>query len=466
MKNFLLFLFLGLSTVLRGNDSLQVLSENEFVQIVRSFHPMAKQAKLLVDRARADLLASRAGFDPQFYVYSDRKTLDGKIYYDYTHPQLKIPTWFGIDIKAGLEENLGTFRNPEVTEGRSSYLGLSVPLVKNLVMDKRRAMLKQAKLFREQSKAEQLLMVNDLLMEAYDAYWQWVRTYETFRVLQDAVQVSQTRFSFIKLGYRQGDRPALDTTEALAQLQSFELAREQARMEWRNATLWLSNYLWTENELPVTLPENVQPDRAWTKKTGAAAGLPVLQEVLTQARTDHPKLTILGFKMDILEVERRLKFQSLLPTVNVDYNLLNKGYAVWNNPNAVFFQNNYKYGLSVGLPLRLSEGRGAYKAAKIKIRETDLDRMQVRLAIDNKIRQYFNELVQYQSQIRIAEEALANYQRLFRGEELRFQIGESSLFLLNSRENKVLEARQKLLELQTKFYKSYRAIGWAAGQLR
>jgi len=37
---------------------------------------------------------------------------------------------------------------------------------------------------------------------------------------------------------------------------------------------------------------------------------------------------------------------------------------------------------------------------------------------------------------------------------------------LNSRENKVLEARQKLIELKTKFYKAYRSLGWAAGQLR
>ncbi|MFN5938461.1 MAG: TolC family protein, partial [Sphingobacteriales bacterium] len=121
---------------------------------------------------------------------------------------------------------------------------------------------------------------------------------------------------------------------------------------------------------------------------------------------------------------------------------------------------------TIGMPLRLSQGRGEYKVAKIKIRETNLDLIQDRLAIDNKIKSYFNELSQLRQQVRIAEDALANYTRLFQGEDFRFKAGESSLFLLNSRENKVLEARQKLIELKTKFYKAYRSLGWAAGQLR
>jgi outer membrane protein TolC len=168
----------------------------------------------------------------------------------------------------------------------------------------------------------------------------------------------------------------------------------------------------------------------------------------------------------MLDVEKRLKFQNLLPSANLSYNFLSKGYNIWNNPNAALFSNNFKYGLEIGLPLRLSQGRGEYRAAKIKIQETRLDLAQERLAIDNKIRSYFNELAQYRQQVVIAEQALDNYQRLFNGENLRFRAGESSLFLLNTRENKVLEGRQKLIQLKTKFFKAYRALGWAAGQLR
>jgi len=466
MRVFFTIILLVVGIGVRGNDSLRVLSEEQFIGIVRSYHPVARQARLVVDRARAQLVAARAGFDPQFYVWADRKTFDGKNYYDYTNTELKIPTWYGIEVKAGLEDNLGDFLNPELSEGRSSYLGVSVPLAKNLLMDKRRAVLRQARLFREQSKAEQLIMVNDLLNDAYDAYWSWVREHEVFKVLDEAVTVNEMRFNLVKLGYRQGDRPAIDTTEALAQLQSFQLARSQAWLNFRNSGLMLSNFMWTSLDSPYYLPENVIPDSAWRFLSIENAGLPVLDQLLIAAAEEHPKLASYGFRLQMLDIERRLKFQNLLPALNLRYNILNSGYNVFKDAGVAYYQNNYKFGFDFGLPLRLSQGRGEYAAAKIKIRETNLDLGLARLDIQNKVKAYFNELAALQLQVRIAENNLLNYQRLFRGEDTRFRIGESSLFVLNMRENKVLESRQKLAELKTKFFKGYRSLAWSAGQLR
>ena len=65
----------------------------------------------------------------------------------------------------------------------------------------------------------------------------------------------------------------------------------------------------------------------------------------------------------------------------------------------------------------------------------------------------------------ILEKAFKNFLILQRGEEIRFQAGESSLFLINARENKTLEALQKLQELKAKFFKTATTLQWAAGQL-
>jgi outer membrane protein TolC len=466
MKSFILSILILLSIGSRANDTLRYLSEEEFIQIVRIYHPVAKQAQLLVDRAKAELTASRAGFDPAFYLQTDRKIFDGKTYYDYFNPELKIPTWYGIELKAGLEENLGDFTNSELTPGQSSYLGVSVPLGRNLLMDKRRSVLMQAKLFRDQSKAERLLMINDLLWDAYDSYWYWVKNYEVYRILDNAVAANERRLNLVKLGYKQGDRPAIDTTEALAQLQSFQLARNEAVLNFRNAGLMLSNYLWTAVDSPYYLPADVVPDSSWRVLKIENAGLPVLDELINIARNEHPKLASYDFKLQMLDIEKRLKFQSLLPTLNLNYNILNSGYNVFKDASTAFYRNNYKFGIDFGLPLRLSQGRGDYRAAKIKIEETNLDLVQIRLSIDNKVKYYFNELATFQSQVRIAEDNLENYQRLFRGEDTRFRVGESSLFLVNIRENKLFEAQQKLVELKTKFFTSYRAVVWATGMLR
>ena len=128
-------------------------------------------------------------------------------------------------------------------------------------------------------------------------------------------------------------------------------------------------------------------------------------------------------------------------------------------------RSSYKYGIEFGMPLFLRQGRGDYKIAKIKIQSTSLQRDQATLEIENKVRDYFNQLLALKQQVNIYESAYENYVRLLRAEEVKFSIGESSLFLLNSRENKLLEIKQKLLELKTKFFKGLVALQWASGNL-
>jgi outer membrane protein TolC len=446
------------------NDT-QILSPDDFIAIVKAFHPIIKQADINIKKASAEITIARGGFDPSLYLNSEQKTFDGKNYYQYTNPELKIPTWYGIEVKAGLENNGGQFLNSESTGGQTSYLGISVPLAKNLVMDKRRAVLQQAKIFKTLSEAERLNTLNELLYDAYSAYWNWVKEYQVYNVITNTIKVNEARYNLVKIGYRQGDRPAIDTVEALVQLQTFQYMQSESLVKLQNAGIELSNYLWLPNSTFYQLNLSVKPASLWDEQSIESLPVSVLDELLYAAKLTHPKLRMFNFKLDMLEIERKLKFQSLLPMVNVKTNLLNKGYNVFKNGSANFYENNYKFGIDIGMPLRLSEGRGGYKLAKLKIQETNYAQVLQQQSIENKIRFYYNEIIGLRQQIKIYENAYLNYQTLFRGEDTRFKAGESSLFLLNSRENKVLEALQKLVELKTKFYKAQIAVQWAAGQL-
>jgi outer membrane protein TolC len=443
-----------------------ILTPEDFINIVKKYHPVIKQADINIEKARAGIVVARGGFDPSVYLNSEQKTFDGKYYYQYTNPELKIPTWYGIEVKAGLENNGGQFLNSESTGGKTSYLGVSVPVAKNLVMDKRRAALQQAKIFKLQTESERLNQTNDLLFEAYSSYWNWVKEYQLYQILSDAVKVNESRFALVKIGYRQGDRPAIDTVEALVQLQNFQFLQNESWVKFKNAGVDLSAFLWLPDNNYYQLKDEVSPDAKWQVQNIRDASLGILDEIIYTARLTHPKLKIFDFKLQDLEIERKLKFQSLLPTVNLKANLLNKGYDVFKGVGPGFYQNNNKFGIDIGMPLRLSEGRGAYKMARLKITETNYAVSLQQQSIENKIRNYYNELTGLQKQINIYEQAYINYQTLFRGEDTRFKIGESTLFLLNSRENKVLEALQKLTELKAKFYKAQAALQWAAGQLR
>jgi hypothetical protein len=146
-----IFLQMALSVV-HAQDSLRVLAELQFMDLVRANHPVAKQAALIVDEAKARLLAVRGNFDPFASVRNDRKVFNEKDYFNYFNGEVVVPTWFGVEVYGGLEDNTGQFVNSERTLNQSSYAGVSLPLLKDLLIDQRRAVLQQAKLFNKQSK--------------------------------------------------------------------------------------------------------------------------------------------------------------------------------------------------------------------------------------------------------------------------------------------------------------------------
>ncbi|HNJ94139.1 MAG TPA: TolC family protein [Ferruginibacter sp.] len=464
--NKIIFLLLILCTqALVAQDSVHTLSARQVMEIVKRYHPVALQAGILVEQAKADLVSARGQFDPVFENEAAQKTFEGTAYYSYNRPEISIPTWFGIEVKAGLEYLSGNRTDPVDTKGESSYLGISVPLAKNLLMDKRRAALQSAKIFRQASVAERRNMLNQLMLDALKSYWSWVKEYQLYQVMNEAVAINESRFRWVRSAYQLGDRAAIDTTEVLAQWQQFELLRSQAWLNFQNAGLELSVYLWTAGAQPYELPSNIIPQEPLREISVMNQPVPVLNELLNAAVSNHPELRLYQYKLQALNIERKLKFQELLPVVNFRYNQLGRGYDVWKTATSPYFENNYRYGLSISIPLRLSQGRGEYKKARLKINYAELELEQKKRQVENKVRSYFNELLALKEQVKWQEQSWRNYLQLQRAEELRFRSGESSLFLVNARETKALEALQKLLELKAKYFVSENTVRWAAGNL-
>lgn len=441
-----------------------VFKLEEFLEVVRKYHPVARQASLQVDQAKARLKASQGNFDPLVSATFAKKKFGGEPYYQYWNPEIRVPTWYGVELYAGTEEIYGNRVNSENTPGQTSYLGISVPLMRNLVFDKRRAALQQARIMRDQSEAEKRMALNELIFGAVNSYWDWLTAYGTYQFLEKIVRVNEERLELVKIGFRQGDRPAIDTVEALAQLQNLQYNQSRASVEVQTARLSLSNFLWLPGDSTYLLPDYIIPDTSYLEKL-VPAQLDSLTNLVAEALTNHPKLQSAGYKINWLELDRKYKFQQLLPYLNLKANLLNKGYDPLKNVNSSYLNNNYSLGVQFVMPLRLSEARGEYKESKLKIQSSKLQFDIESREIETKLRTNVAKAIGLQEQVSLYEKTYANYQALLNGENLRFNIGESSLFLLNSRENKVLETGQNLIELKLKYYKSLSAIDWSAGRL-
>ena len=444
------------------NFPMQIFTLDSFIQQVKQFHPLAKQADIQIDKALAELMSAKGAFDPSIDLYASRKTFDGKNYYYYTNPQLTVPLPVG-NIKTGIENNGGDYITTEVTKGKTSYLGIELPLAKGLLLDKRRAVLQQAKILRNQSEQERLLMFNNLLYEAYITYWQWSASNQQYIAYTKFTEVAVNRMRLVRIAFANGDRAMADTVEAYTQIQNYQLLQADALLKLNNAKFEMANYLWQANYNGYQLPPNYTPE---TLNITNNLSYKNVDDLLVQSSTQNPNLIIYNFKLSSLEVERRLKFQGLLPYLSIKANLLNKDYYALKGISANFMENNYKWGVDFRIPLFLREARGDYKKAKLKIKETDLELINKRQETENKIRSYFMEFYALSSQLQTAQNMYKNYQSLLRTEELKFAQGESSLFLVNTRETKLIEILQKQIDLTFKAYKAKYTMEWAAGLLK
>lgn len=456
-----LILFLFMSAW--GYAAPKTLHPEAFLKIVQTYHPQARQAQIGVLKSNAELLSARGGFDPILRHYSSQKTLDGKNYYEYHAPELNIPTWYGIELSAGSENLNGGRLDPSQTAGQTAYMGISIPLAKNLVIDKRRAALQQAKIGTQMAAQEQRLALNDLMNQAMEAYWNWAKSHRVLAIVETNVGIAKKRVEFVKRSVELGERPAVDTLEAFTQQQYFENMYQAKWVSYENARLELSVYLWKEGNVPMDLPSDVTPDGSLTDKTLYANFDLNLPSLLTKAQENHPALNAYTNKLEMLQIEKQLKFQSLLPKLDIQYNQLSKnGFALHGTG---LLDNNFQYGIKFEMPLRLSQGRGDFQKAKLKLEEETLNRSQKDQQIQVKVRSYFNQFISLQKQVLTQEQAVANYQALVKAEEMRFQQGESSLFLINSRETKTMEAAEKLLDLQAYLFQSIYALQASAGVL-
>jgi outer membrane protein TolC len=435
-----------------------------FLKIVQTYHPLAKQASIGVQKSEAQILQARGGFDPILSHYSTQKTFDGKNYYNYHAPELSIPTWYGIEVNSGIENLQGSRLNPNQTLGETSYIGITVPLAKNLVIDQRRASLQQAKLMNKMALQEQRSLLNDLFADAMASYWNWVKSVRVLRIVDQNLKIAEARVSFVKQSVELGERPSVDTVEATTQLQYFENLYQEKWVERENSRLSLSVYLWQENNTPQELSTEVQPADVVNEFAWMAEFDLNLNSLLEKAYENHPDLSAYQFKIEGLQIEKRLKFQSLLPKLDFTYNALSKG-SMPSVEVRPLFENNYQYGIKFEMPLRLSKGRADYQLAKLKIQEESLNLAQKRQQIQVKVSSYFNQVESLKKQIDTQQKAVSNYQALVKAEEARFAEGESSLFLINSRETKAMEAAEKLTELKAYLFKAIYALQASAGVL-
>ena len=207
-----------LSLKVQAQDSL---TYDNFIDLVKVYHPTAKRAKLQNQKGELIVKDARGNFDPVLKSEYKEKYFQSTHYYLLFDAELYIPTASPINVKVGHFNNGGTFLNQEnfnpdkgeSTEGLT-YIGVEIPLGSGLFTDKSRTGLKVAKELQKQKLATSDLTLNDLLFNASLAYWDWYKYHKMAENLENATQVGRDRLEYVKKEFFTGESAGLDTLKA------------------------------------------------------------------------------------------------------------------------------------------------------------------------------------------------------------------------------------------------------------
>lgn len=429
-----------------------VLGFEEYMALVRDHHPLAMRVTLQPRMANANSMMARGGFDPKFAMDYVSKQYADKSYYNLFTAGIKIPTWYGIELKSFYDQNSGDFINEsDILPANGLWTaGISFPLARGIVLDDRRAELQKAKIFERNTQEMQRAMLNDLYFDAAMTYLEWQQAYLLRQIAIDGLVLASTRFDITASSVVNGDKPGIDTTE----IQGVILLRNQELLDAEqvldNARMSLNNYLWIDGSTPMEVDTATQPepmDSRWLQ-----VPFDSLRIVDQNWINTHPDIRMSMFKLEQLEVDNKLFKEDLKPDIRLEYNPLiraNNSYL----PTG-FNGNDYKWGARVYYPLLLRKERGKVAITNLKIQDAQLELNQKRQSLNVKVNNYYGLVDAFTAQLRLIEQYTQNTQRMLEAENIKFNLGESSVFLVNSREVKFLEARIKEIETKYKLSKN------------
>ncbi|MET0572958.1 MAG: TolC family protein, partial [Pedobacter agri] len=281
--------------------------------------------------------------------------------------------------------------------------------------------------------------------------------------IEEGLELAERRFKALSTQTVLGDKPGIDSVEAYITVQERMIQKEKTAIELQNARLVLSNHLWNEDGNPLELPADALPQNiiAIPNRLNPL----VLDTLLGQSANQHPDLVKLRTKGAQLAIERSYRQELLKPKLNVIGNLISSRTNFNSNIPGYYDFNwsNYKLGLEFAFPLFLRSERGKLREVKIKQQELSYELQQSGREIRNNILASYNDLSAYAAQLAVQQKSIENQQILVTGENQKFALGESTLFLINSRETKLIDMKIKQESMISSYQKTIAELYYKAG---
>ena len=460
----LLFPFSG-----QGQADSKVFDFKSFLSGIVDYHPLANQADLILRSSQLQLMKARGGFDPKLFADMDQKSFDSKSYFTVGKGGIKIPTKGGLELTGSYNWTRGIFLNPQnnLPENGQIKLGVKANLLQGLVIDERRANLDKAFIQGDANRATYQVLLNNLLLDAGLKYWDWAYYFQVQKIIEEALELAELRFENTKINLDQGKSAPVDTVESFLNVQDRIILLNESNQNLIKATQAMNDFLWVDEQNVFQVSINDVPTSFDTLNYNLSF---LTQNSAIQALNTHPQLTQLYTDLQKIEIDQRLKKDKLKPKLSFEYNFLsNSALNRFTNDGEFSFNEliteNYQWAANFSFPLFLRKQRADIQLNEIKGLQTNNKYNQKKLELTNKVNNSFQQLSTIAEQIEVLTISVNRYRYLLEAENERFNIGESSIFLINSREQKLIDAQLKLAKTLVAFQKEKVLLLWYKGNL-
>lgn len=419
------------------NKQPGVLSLAELLKSVEKSYPLVLAAEKLLTEAEYNYLAAEGAFDLQFRSMGTTKPL-GFYQNNASDSFIEKPTPLGgTSFFAGYRIGRGTFPaydgRRETNDLGEVRAGALIPLFRNQQIDKNRADLRKAEIDRKLAELSIQKLKIELIREATRRYWKWVATGQDYLVYKDLLEIAKVREGQISDRIKLGDLPKIESADNRRAILQRESQFVSAERELHKAAIDLSLFLRepdgklitpSNNRLPIGFPKTLDPKDL------------DIELSLKKAYKNRPEIKDMEFKRDKVSVDRDLGYNSAKPQVD----LLVAASQDFGPGSITRAKPELEASLVLNVPLQTRRPRGLIGASEAKLSQLDQELQFTKDKIHTEIHDTISEVIATGKRVAIAKNEFELAKKLEELERERFFLGDSTLLIVNIREQTTSEA--------------------------
>ncbi len=444
MKISLLFL-------LAGTLEAQVLTLQEVLQSVEKSYPPLLAALQEKQAAEGDMLSALGRFDTMFRARFDTDQIG---FYDNERVDIGLEqatTKWGSTFYGGWRLGEGNFAPYDGKLDTRSYgefrAGMKLPLMRDRAIDSRRADLRKADLNRRiaaLSIDQQKLVI---LQTATRRYWEWVAAGRRYAVAEQLLDLAMKRNDILKESVRLGQTPAIEVAEnerAILQRRSQLVEAERAL---QLATIDLSLFYRTPDGKPRMAAASQLP-------SGFPEQSPLTEEQIADdietALRRRPEVERLIVQRRQTEVDAALGKNMRLPSMDVllSFTRENGTGAVRRGPTEL------KGSLVFELPFQRRAAEGRIVSAEARLNQIQQREQFTRDQITAEVQDAISAVQTAYRRARLIAEEVQVARTLEDAERTKFDLGDSTLFLVNLREQATFDASVREVAARADYFRA------------